>query len=129
MSFMLAPGPEGPVSTARLEVFTEGTQECEARIFIERALTDDRLRQRLGAELAERCQALLDTRQRCMWRARGASEQDIEAHGTMSGIRTFLKVELDAEAGHEWFVGSGWRKRSQELYETAGEVARRLGAS
>ena len=37
-SWFLAPGPGGPVGTARLENLREGVQECEARILIEGAL-------------------------------------------------------------------------------------------
>ena len=45
---VLAPGAKGPVATSRFEWLREGIQECEARIAIERALTDERLRRRLG---------------------------------------------------------------------------------
>ena len=66
-SWVLAPGPEGPVGTARLENLREGLQECEARIALEDALLDLGRRRRLGNELAQRIQALLDERQRALW--------------------------------------------------------------
>jgi len=59
---LLAPGPDGPVASVRYENVREGLQECEARIFIEDALTARDLKSRLGAELAGRAQALLDER-------------------------------------------------------------------
>ncbi|MBI5722574.1 MAG: hypothetical protein HZA50_01340 [Planctomycetes bacterium] len=35
---LIAPGPDGPIGTVRYEMLREGIQECEARIFIEKAL-------------------------------------------------------------------------------------------
>jgi len=58
----LAPGKDGPVATARYEMFREGTQECEARMFIEQALLDPARRGRLGEEQSRKCQELLDER-------------------------------------------------------------------
>jgi len=55
---LFAPGPDGPVTTVRFENAREGNQEAEARAFIEKAL----LAKTLPAELATRCQALLDER-------------------------------------------------------------------
>ena len=39
------------MATTRLEVFREGVQECEARICLEQALTDEQLAARLGPDL------------------------------------------------------------------------------
>ncbi len=50
---LLAPGPEGAVATAHFEQFREGVQACEARIYIEQALTDKATRGKLGDELAQ----------------------------------------------------------------------------
>jgi hypothetical protein len=99
----LRPGPAGAVSTLRLEMIRQGVQECEARIFIESALLDKARQAGLGADLAERCQALLDERVRAL---RGAGE------GT---------------AGDYSFVASGWQDRAGRLYELAAEVAAKLG--
>ena len=55
---LFAPGPDGPITTARFENAREGNQEAEARAFVEKAL----LAKTLPAELATRCQALLDER-------------------------------------------------------------------
>ncbi|MFO7899279.1 MAG: DUF6067 family protein [Planctomycetota bacterium] len=60
----LSPGPDGARSTARFEMIIEGVQECEARIFVEKALLDKGKRARLGDERAGRLQALLDERTR-----------------------------------------------------------------
>jgi len=62
LSYILAPGPAGPVGTARLEIFREGIQECEARIFLEGVLADDASRGTIGAALATRGQETLQER-------------------------------------------------------------------
>ncbi len=98
----LAPGPEGAISTVRFELIREGIEECEARIFIERALLDEGLRTRLGVNLATECQALLDERTRIVqwstWHA----------------------------GNYEYFLSSDWQERSRKLYDTAARVARAL---
>jgi len=63
---LLAPGPDGAVTTERFEMLREGVQECEARIFIEKALDDPAKRATLGADLAKRCQDILDERVRLL---------------------------------------------------------------
>ena len=148
-SCFLAPGPDGPVGTARLENLREGVQECEARILIESALLDEERKQRLGSNLAKRAQAVLDTHQRAMWRSIWANEEHLKIMGPISGRNTHeaiwngLKragVKLpdfwDAKArqmrseeirkGIDWFVGSGWKQRNKQLYEVAAEVQQRL---
>jgi hypothetical protein len=70
-------------------------------VFIERALTDDQKRARLGEDLARRCRQALDKR-----------------------IRMCLHSEGE---GLPWFVSSGWRERTEELFSLAAEVAGKLG--
>ena len=124
-SHMLVPGPAGPVASSRLEFFREGMQQCEARIAIERALTDDALKARLGPQLAKRCQDVLDERLREVWRS---------GSGMNLTGRHYASAELAGDyfggiAGHCWFVGSGWQDRTQKFYALAGEVARKLAAN
>ncbi len=109
--YVLQPGKDGPIGSARMEAMREGIQEAEARIFIEKALTDPALKARLGADLAKRCQDLLDERIKALIKARSG------AKGGKSG-----------DPGWKWFEGSGWQGRSRKLYEAAGEVAGKLGA-
>jgi len=121
-SSVLAPGPDGPVATNRLLSLVEGVQDCEARITIERALTDDRLRARLGADLAKRCQAALDRRLHAMWR-------------TLSNYQLGGSFFFGAGAwrwtagipGHRWYLSSGWQDETRTLYDLAGEVQRKVG--
>lgn len=115
VSTVLGPGPDGPVATVRYENFREGVQECEARIFIEKALTDDTLRARLGDDLAGRCQKLLDERVKWLW---------VGGDADTSG--RFWRYKAN-EKGHALFVASDWQGRIEQIYSLAGEVARSLG--
>ena len=65
---VLAPGPKGPAATQHLVNLNEGVQECEARIVLEKALSDPAMKAKVGGDLAGRCQALLDERMRAMQR-------------------------------------------------------------
>ncbi len=93
---VLAPGPQGAIPTARFEMMREGIQECEARIFIERALLDKDLRAKLGDEKAGRFQAMLDERTRL--------------------FRTACHTSWD------WYAASGWQERAERLYSAAAEI-------
>ena len=105
----LAPGPKGAISTIRFETVREGIQECEARIFIEKALVDETQRAKLGEELAARAQQILDARTRyIIWEG-------------LSGARRF-----QAHLGSVWYPGSGWQQRSVQLFSAAAEVAEAL---
>jgi len=117
------------VGTARLEVFREGVQECEARIAIETALTDDALKAKLGAGLAQRAQDVLDERPVAMWKALGAPEADLQ-HGLVERYRDMYTMwkPWDAAAGNAWFLDSDWQGRTARLYAAAGEVQRALSA-
>ena len=120
-SWVLEPHADGPAATNRLVALAEGVQECEARIFIEKALTDEALKARLGADLARRCQEMLDQRLPYMWKS--LSHLQLEVHGW--GITAWRFSP--GVAGHAWFLNSGWQQRSEELYALAGEVAAKLG--
>ena len=140
-AWILAPGPDGPVGTARYEHFREGVQECEARIAIEQALTDPALRSRLGDDLAERAQALLDERQRGVWKGLGLYDAVMAARqdGMVTGMRGYTGMFSDRRKypsvaghywtadGHAWFVTSGWQDRTEKLFALAGEVEKKLG--
>jgi len=61
-----APGSNGAAPTVRYEAFREGLQDCEARIAIEKALLDPARKARLGDDLAQRAQQVLDDRTRVL---------------------------------------------------------------
>ncbi len=113
----LAPGPDGAIPTVRFEVAREGMQECEARIFIETALTDGTLHTRLGEALVQKCQALLDVRTRLnTW-----------TNETTNNGRYFTILTAGA-LGFDWYAGgSRWQQRSDRLYSAAAKVAKALG--
>jgi hypothetical protein len=108
---VLGAGKDGAVSTARLEMMREGLQECEARIFLEETLLDEGKKGKLGEALAGRCQAALNER-----------TLDIER-----GINGGQTVEQEQQLGLRWYLASGWRERSNELYALAAEVAQKMG--
>ena len=120
-SYALAPGPDGPVSTPHLEHLREGIQHCEARILLERVLLDTALSEKIGPDLARRCQEALDERHMAMVRSMAAFQMD--PPGEALTWRSGTEI-----GGHIWFVGSGWQRRSRKLYALAGEVARKLAA-
>ena len=74
-SWLLSPGPDGAVCTARYENLREGLQECEARIFLEGVLLDPERQAQLGPELAQRCQELLVEHHLAMSRGFGATDE------------------------------------------------------
>jgi len=95
----LAPGKDGALPTLRFEMVRAAQQQAEARIFIEKALTDPAKRAKLGDELAARAQKLLDDRVRALNYARSR--------------------------GWDYFLSSGWQAREEALYAAAAEVAKR----
>ncbi len=98
---VLHPGPRGAQSTARFEMLIEAVQECEARIFLEKALLDHH--QKLPPAPAARCQELLDERTRYLrW------------------------VYVTDTATWLWYPHSGWQPRSAKLYKMAAKVAKAL---
>jgi hypothetical protein len=112
----LAPTPEGPVITAHYEHLREGVQECEARIVIERAVSDKELKGRLGEDLAARCEKALEEHLRAIHMCRGAGQKILHA---LSGRSDLESV---------WFMTSGWEERAEKLFALAGEVEKRLKA-
>ncbi len=101
---ILAKGEDGPLATVRSEAFREAIQEMEARVYLEKAWLDPEAGKILGPELVKRCRMLLDERIRIV---------NASAYGG------------DSEA---WFISSGWRERSENLFELAAEVSAKYGS-
>lgn len=118
---MFAPGPEGAVATARFEQLRDGVEACEARVCIEQALSDEIKRKKLGAELANRCQAALD--ERLLYGLRGVSNFAMTPHYYNAPWSWIFQT---GEAGHAWFQSTGWQERNAKLFALAGEVERKL---
>jgi hypothetical protein len=119
---LLAPGAKAPAATQHLVNLVEGVQECEARIVLERALSDPATKARLGDELAGRCQAALDERMRAMQLCFCMLNYWLEGVPTSIGSTGGPGVP-----SHYWYVGSDWEGREATLFGLAGEVAGRLG--
>ncbi|HUV39762.1 MAG TPA: glycoside hydrolase domain-containing protein, partial [Planctomycetota bacterium] len=107
---MLYPGPEGASPTARYQVMLEGVQECEARIFIEKAITE----KKIDGELAKRCEEILDERVKAL------TEQMGDKWGYGDWRWESERLEYPA------FIASDWQARSKKLYDAAAEVAAAL---
>ena len=94
--FALAhPGPDGPVSTQRLELLREGLQEAEAMIVVAEAVHEHA--DALGPELVAECRRLFRTR--------------------IDTCRMIEAVHPDFHAG--------WQTRSRRLYDLAARVTGR----
>ncbi len=123
---VLAPGPDGPASTQRYEMFREGAQLAETRIYLESVLLDDDRRGRLSDELVQRVHDMLAQRLEAIFRGRSTlrltrGPTDYATSG--GGWRSRPGI-----AGNIWYVGSSdWQARERELYELAAEVATALG--
>jgi hypothetical protein len=100
---ILAPGPEGPLATARHQLMREALQEGEVSIFTREALLDEAKRVKLGAELEARCRALCLERTWALWY--------YSHHASYSTI----------------FSQRQWEDLSEKLYLVAAEVAAALG--
>jgi hypothetical protein len=97
---LVAPGEDGAIPTVRFEMLRECLQENDARVFLEKALTDPTRRAAMGKDLARRAQEALDRR-----------------------VRAVLATQ---RLGPRWFEGSGWQARSAQLYALVAEVAGKL---
>jgi hypothetical protein len=127
---LLEPGPNGAIGTARFEMLREGLQEAEARIFIEKTLDDKALRARLGEELVNQSQQVLDDRTRTIVRAVNTFMQsgDVAYNNTWAtgGDCWWLAPPL---VGYQWYLGSDRQPDTERLYTQAARVAEALGKS
>jgi len=104
------PGPEGALPTIRFELMRQGIAAAEARVFIEKALTDKDAAAKLGAELSKKCQDLLDDRCRAYLSANNKRDK--------------------AWKGWTWYAEeSGWQQREAKLYAAAAEVSAKLNSN
>jgi hypothetical protein len=112
LAYILSPGPDGPLATVRLENLREGLQEAEARITIERALTDSAKRNRLGEQFAKECETVLDERIKALMLTIGMSR-----YGTL--------FQADSEDALLWYASTS-QERARKLFELAGRVLRAI---
>jgi hypothetical protein len=103
---LLAPGPEGPIATARFEMLREGTQECETRIYIQTAIDSGRL----PAALAAECKKVLSER-----------DQWLKASAIRKGDRPWFEQSNPDEDQYKLYSGQ-WQEKSDELFACAAKV-------
>ena len=60
--WLLGQGKNGPVPTVRSEAMREGTQDLEARTYLEKAWLDEQAKANLGEDLRGRIRTALDDR-------------------------------------------------------------------
>ena len=122
MTALLGPGPHGPVSTHRFEMMIEGVQECEARIFVEKAL----LEKKISGPLAKHCTRVLDERNRAT--LMGLGNHTLEGWlDDDSYARVHGWWNEPGLVGGYWYLTSGWQDRSKRLYSAAADVEKVLG--
>jgi len=114
LTTLLAPGKNGALPTARYELCREGVQECEARIFIEQAIVDPKLRAKLGPELASKAQKVLDARSDMLRKS---------IAGGVGGVQ----FNCPKQEGYEAYLKSDWPALSEHLYDAASQVAKAIG--
>jgi hypothetical protein len=107
ISSILGRGKNGAVPTIRSEAFREGSQDMEARVFVEKAVELKAFREKLGEEMATKLRELLDERIRMVNRWGWA--------GNDQKTGNLAEVALD-------LTGS-----NAKLYGAAEEVAKKLG--
>jgi len=120
INYFLAPGPDGPVVMHRFEAVRQGIQECEARIYIETALTDKALRAKLSDKLTGRIKQTLDERIRYLWASNSSHRFDRYSWGYPTPWGG------GGHSGHTWFLSTNWQERSEKLYALAAEAHKRL---
>ncbi len=106
--WVVAPGPKGPIGTARYEMLREGFQETEARITIEKALVGNKI----GGALAENCRSLLAERMKVLW---------------LNGKFARSNNQWQRGGMHDYQVAEDWQDSAARLFDLAGEVAKATG--
>ncbi len=113
---MLTPGEKGPGICTHYLLLLEGLQECEARIVIERVLSDESRKSFLGKDLKDRCEkALFERLQAVSVNNSSLFNRFGQTPTTPPGI-----------AANSWFIGSGWQARSETLFSLAAEVEKKF---
>jgi hypothetical protein len=106
---LLGQGPDGALPTARFEMLREGLQECQARIFIERTLRDEKALAAIDKDLAARCQNLLD-------------ERTAMIRKCISGGWRGMQFNCLSAADYENYAEADWQQHSAKLYKAAADL-------
>ncbi len=101
-AYVLCPGRDGAIASVRFELMRQNVQEAEARAIIEDAAVLAKIKARVGSDLSARCMTLLKER-----------------------TRTYSRAY--SNGGPMWYASCGRRRRCEELYALAAEVATKLG--
>jgi hypothetical protein len=124
---LLGHGPNGPVATDALRASVKASRNARPASPSKRVLTDEALKAKLGAELAQKSQDVLDERLR--EDSRTGSEMGLSGRYYITGATLWDYYDGGGAAGQRWFVGSGWQDRDQKFYALAGEVVKKTGTA
>ena len=114
---LLASGPDGAIATTRFEMMREGVQECEARIAIEKAIDDNKLK----ADQSKRCEKMFfDRNDAIFWGFYDSRYDFLGKRGF--GFSTYRWAGTPPRYGAYYYTNSGWQERSADLYDAAAEV-------
>ena len=107
MQALMGAGKSAPAHSCRTQMLRESQQEAEARVFVQNALLDEKLKARLGPELARRCEQICDDRTRMF----------------------FFCTVYFGERGQEYgrvFNQEQWDAQTEQLYKAAADVSEAL---
>ena len=124
---LIEKGANGPVATTRLENMREGMQECEARVFIDKALLDPVKRAKLSEPLAKQCQDLLDERWRNLRRSLSTLRVSDSTGRKWHRAPFALLLRFSPILGNFWYVSTDWEDQTVRLYELAAQVEAKIG--
>ena len=113
---LLACGPDGAISTIRYEMMREGVQESEARIAVEKALDDSKLR----ADHAKRAQNILAERNSTIFG--GFYDNRVGFVGKKGGWAAYYWAASPVRSGPYYYLISEWQERSADIYEAAADA-------
>jgi len=109
---IVPPGPDGALSSSKLEILHEGLQETEARIAIEKAGKG-------GKVLDGRVNAL-----RPILDKQPVAGFDPQLRACFTGYSFGGMLARDHSAiFQQWFLASGWQERSEQLFNAAPEIS------
>jgi len=95
------------------------------RIAIEGALTDEKLKAKVGDGLAKHCQETLD--ERIPYLRIGMSTMILSGVWVQHADVDNGWWQAPPQIGSHWYVGSGWQDRSRRLFDAAGDVVAATG--
>ena len=112
---LLSSGPDGALATTRFEMMREGVQECEARIAVEKAIDEGRVK----PEQLKRCEKILSERNDAVYWSFYDSRYDFLGKKGFGASTYNWATGEPPRYGPYFYQISEWQGRSADLYEAA----------